>query len=326
LQKIFTKYSSNSPYLSHQEMSARLLRSLDDERRIVKFLLKQCVVSNNSAMLRAGQVGRAYEELKAEHTKLQQALNSERIQNEQTIADLQHRFQAVNGTQQELQKKLYEKDKQIVQFRQLLDGGRSLPPGSSHSNASSRDLHHPHHSQQQQQQRHPMGGSSSAHSLGSGGAPPPMRGFAENKKRQEQAKQANLEQYTRSRTVLGGQSQHSQLSHSHQPQQSYGGGGSHLSVDSHITPIVPPPNSSGLAGGRGGYNSSSNNGRSLTPPGASPRIRNLAPGADSSSGGYNFTSRVTKRPRTNGSGGGGYASSSYTSSRAPSFGGGFGRR
>lgn len=329
-QKLFTKHSPHSSYLNHQEMSARLLKILDDERRIVKFLLKQCVVSNSWAVLRTGSVGRAYEELKKEHTKLRQATNSERIQTEQTIAGLQHRLQAVTGSYQEAQKKMEEKDKQLDQFRSFCreDAARLLPPGSAHSNASSREY------QQQQalsrHQRRPLtnGSAGSNHSMGSGGGggappppPPPMHAFAENKKRQEQAKQANLDQMMRGRRtniVMGGHQPSPQSQQSQQSQQhSYGGSGMH---NVHPTPIVPPPNSGGGGGGshhpsrRGGGGGSQYN--SLPPPGSSPRIRDLAPGS-----GYNFTSR--KRPRTATSSNHGYASSSYGSSRG---GGGFGRR
>jgi hypothetical protein len=300
-QTLFTKYSANSNEVSFQEMCTRLLRSHDDHRRTLRFLLKQFSACNMLLAQRTSNMGCAYQKLQEEHTKMQQAVNSQRIQSEQTIGDLQHRLQALTATIQERQQKLDEKDKQIQQFRSLYaaDGERRMPsirhavPGSSYSAGSS------------SQGRY---------------APPPMQSFAENKKRRETAKQANLVEMTRSRNVMGPLSDQQQM-------RQYP---SEASVDSAITPIVPPPKH------QGSHHHSSNSMRmrsdsgvppppaflGMAPPRSSPRIRDLTPGS-----GYQFTSRSSiadKRPRTHG----GYATSLYDSSRAPSFGtsGGYGRR
>ena len=307
-QTLFTKYSATSNDVSFQEMCTRLLRSHDDHRRTLRFLLKQFAACNMLLAQRTGSMGCAYQKLQEEHTKMQQAVNSQRIQSEQTIGDLQHRLQALTATIQERQQKLDEKDKQIQQFRSLYaaDGERCMPsirhavPGSSYSAGSG--------------------------SQGRYAPPPPMQSFAENKKRKEMAKQANLVEMTRSRSVMGPMSDQQQMRQYHHPSSS--------SVDSAITPIVPPPKHQGSHhhSNNGIRMRSSSGGSGLPPPPAflgmappisSPRIRDLTPGT-----GYQFTSRSSaiadKRPRTHG----GYATSPYESSRAPSFGssGGYGRR
>jgi len=294
-QTMFTKFSANENTLTHHEMCTRLMKILDNDRRTVKFLLKQFIVDSNVSSSRTGNLARSYHQLKEDHTKLQQAMSSQRIQTDQTIADLQHRVQALQGHKAEMQKKIDEKDVQIAQFRSLYaaDGARMIP-GSSHSSGS-RDRHYNHH--------HPPQGSSHSvgGSIGSGGAPPPppMQAFAENKKRKELAKQANLVEMTRSRGVLGQQQQqqpppqqqarHNNYQSPHHQQQQLPHYGSqrphqtqlqqnhhHSDVDSVITPIVPPPHSS------------ASRHRAYSP--GTPRIRDLAP-----SSGYNFSSRPSSK-------------------------------
>jgi hypothetical protein len=136
-QNILTKFSGGSKKLSHQEMCSRLLKNLDNDRRAVRFLLKQFVFDCTNQESKTGSMGRAFEQLKQEFTQLKQQSSSQRIQYEQTVADLQHRVQALTGTVQEQQKKLEGKENQIAQFRQLYaTDGMSRLPSSSHSTGS----------------------------------------------------------------------------------------------------------------------------------------------------------------------------------------------
>jgi hypothetical protein len=221
-QTLFTKYTSASNAISHQEMCTRLLKSFDDDRRSVRFLLKQFVLESKMAGRQSGTIGRAYEELKAEHTHLKQASSSQRIQTEQTIADLQHRVQALTGTVQEQQKKIDEKDTQINQFRQLYASEGSIRiPGSSRSNGS--------------------GGGRVAlqanHDIRDTYAPP-MPGFVIQKQARERAKEQALEKMTRSRGPLNTEAMNGTR------RQTLGNHMGGLSdIDSVITPIqIPPPN------------------------------------------------------------------------------------
>jgi len=137
LQTLFTKSSASAKLLSQQEMCARFLRSMDDNRRAARFLMKQFVVDASNQASRSGDIGRAYEKLKEEMTQLKQATNSQRIQSEQTISDLQNRLQALNFTIKEKENQLHEKDNQIAQYREIvMADGLARHPSSSHSNSS----------------------------------------------------------------------------------------------------------------------------------------------------------------------------------------------
>jgi hypothetical protein len=259
-QTMFTKYSSASNIIGHHELCSRLLKSFDDDRRAVRFLLKQFVLENKTAGRKSGSIGRAYEELQAEYTHLKQAASSQRIQTEQTIADLRHRVQALTGTVQEQQKKIDEKNIQIDKFRHLYaKEGNVAIPGSSHSNSSG------------------GGRQSSLNIIGSGGtSAPPMQGFVIQKQARERAKEQALEEITRSRGPVNGSERQSLTNHM----------GGTSEIDSVITPIqVPPPN----------YHPQQ---RHLSPyviPNT-PRIRDLSAGSSyvfTSSGTHNSI----KRPR-----------------------------
>lgn len=192
-QTIFTKCTKSSNAISHQEMCQRLLKNLDIDRRAVRFLMKQFVNDVNNQGQKSGNIGRAYEVLKQENTQLKQASSSQRLQMEQTIADLQHRVQALNGTVQGQQQKLQDKDKQLTRFRELYEAdGMARIPSSSHSQSSggkrghsnmvnSSSHHHQQHQQQQEQQH----------------AQPPMQGFVMQKQARERAKEQALGEFTR---------------------------------------------------------------------------------------------------------------------------------
>ena len=264
-QTIFTKYSPSSNVLGYQEMCSRLMKSFDDDRRAVRFLLKQFVLESKSAGRQSGSIERAYEDLKAEYTHMKQATSSQRIQTEQVIADLRHRVQALTGTVQEQQKKIDEKDNQISQFRRMCStDGTGRISSSSHSGGSSSGQNIARRSQDH-----------------SGSPAPPMPGFMMRKQADEHAKEKALYEITRSRgppnmAVEGGNGRHSY--------NKYVEGSS--DIDSVITPIqVPPPNF---------YSQSRRMSPSVVPH--TPRIRDLSAGSS-----YVFTSsnsrNALKRPR-----------------------------
>ena len=289
-QTLFTKYSANSNTLSHTEMCTRLMRSLEDDKRAVRFLLKQFVVETRTAGQRSGNVGRAYEELKKEHTKLQQSMSSQRLQADKTVKDLQHRLQALTGTMTEMQKKIDEKDTQLNQFRNVYaaEGLSRMPPPPSSAARS-------------------IASSSRSGGGGSIAAPPPMQVFVENKKRKERERDRERAEMTHRGVppIAARRPPTSQRHHDHDfgvgsshMQQHPFNGGSGSDGDSMVTPIVPPPHhhrvrSSSSFSPHGGNGNSNIRG-------------NLAAGT-----GYTFTSR-SKRPRTGGSmysrsgGGGGF--------------------
>ena len=280
-QAIFVKSSAASNELMFEEICNRVLHRNKDRRRTLRFVMKQFVLSNMGLTQRMGSMGCGYQKLQQEHTKLQQTVNNQRLQQEKLIADLQHRVQSLTTSNQDLQAKVDEKDRQIQQFRSLYaeDGERRVPsihhaiPGSSHSTGSS--------------------------SQGRNAPPPPMQRVVDNKMRQEQTRHANLDAMTRSRNVLGPHSQKQQYHFS-----------SSASVDSVITPIVPPPQYQGRDHHSNNRSRQSGNVidgmplppsqsfRGVTPRGSSPRIRDLAPA-------YQFTTRPfsashthsNKRPR-----------------------------
>jgi TolA-binding protein len=220
-QTMFTKFSSSSNALSFPDMCKRVLKSLDDDRRVVRCLMKQIVLDLKSAGLQNISLHRAHARLKHEHTQLQQNLSSQRIQTEQTIADLQHRVQALTGTVQQQQQKIDEKDKQLAVFRQHWHGdGMTRVPSSAHSTGSSCRRN----------------GAPGSHGHSPSMPPPstapamapPIQGFVMAKHAREQAKKQQLGEMTRSirRGLLGGTGSH----------------GDGDDANSIVTPIqVPPP-------------------------------------------------------------------------------------
>jgi hypothetical protein len=267
-QTMFTKFNSDSNAISHQEICSRLLKSVDDNRRAMRFLLKQYVLQGKAAGRQSGTSDRAIEELKAENTQLKQSASSQRIQTDQVIADLRHRLQAATGTAQELQKKVEEKDTQISQFRQLVSSSSDRAvriPGSSHSHGSGSG-------------RIPL---QPVHYSNSSPAPP-MPGYILQEQARERAKEEARREYSRSRVPIQGGS-------NSRPSSTQMDGRGHSEIDSVITPIqVPPPNHHL---GRNRYASPS-----VLIPGT-PRIRDLSAGSSyvfTSSGGRNPMAKRTR--------------------------------
>jgi hypothetical protein len=282
-QTIFTKCTKSNNAISHQEMCQRLLKNLDIDRRAVRFLMKQFVNDVNNQGQKSGSIGRAYEVLKQENTQLKQASSSQRLQMEQTIADLQHRVQALNGTVQGQQKKLSDKDKQLTRFRELYEAdGMARIPSSSHSQSSGGKRGHSNmvnsssrHQQQQHQQQEQQH------------AQPPMQGFVMQKQARERAKEQALGEFTRRGPVVA------------RPM---------TNESSLLTPMQLPrrPLSTGSLGSASGQGHQQHqhhhqhHHQHPTVP-STPRIRDL-----SSSNGYVFTSSASGRRPGNGNSGSGH--------------------
>jgi len=141
-QTMFTKYSSNSHAVSHTEMCARALKALDDDRRAVRFLLKQFVKESSMEGRRSGDLGQENSHLRKEVARLKQASSSERTNYEQTLNEMKSRIQGLNSTVQKQQHKIQQQDlmirersNQVTQYREMFSSGSRVPP-SSHSTGS----------------------------------------------------------------------------------------------------------------------------------------------------------------------------------------------
>lgn len=308
-QTIFTKFSSQATTVSHREMCVRILKSMDDSRRAIKFLMKQFVHSTSAEGQRSGNLGNECAQLQQEIARLKQASNSERITYEQAVNDLKTRVEGMNGNIQGLQRQVQqqqltireretqirERDTQVAQFREMFaaEGQARVPSsrgstGSSHSGGGGR------------RGRGPVIG----HSQQQGGGVPPMQGFVQQR---EVDKRNALQKLSRSSPMVNHSS------------PSSGGGGILPMASLGITPIQIPRSNRGTTNtapslfARGGD-------LSAGPP--TPRIR------DFTVGGYQFTSGNSssagsraKRPRMSQSGGGGQHQQRYQNGIP-----GFGRR
>lgn len=253
-QGMFTKLSSSSRTISHKDMCARVLKSLDDNRRAVRFLLKQFVRETNSTGQRSGDLGRQNAQLQQELTEIKQSMNSERINHQKTTADLQHRMQALQSTNESLQTDIKKKEEQIAQYRCIFAAeGQARMPSSSHSSG---------------------GGKRGQPSPGL----PPMQGFVQQRQAQELAKQQALQQMTRGRTPFDTKGR---LSINNHPTSSRHNG----------SMVVPPSSSMGEGGvlsttpiaiPRSGQSTGSAGSLGLNMP-PTPRIRDFT-----SSSGYRF--------------------------------------
>lgn len=136
-QTLFTKRSHNSKVLSPEDTCQRLLRSMENDRRAMHFLLKQFLVQSRNQGQHSGELVRAYEAIQREIEGLKRTINTEKIQQDKTIAELQHRVQAAQQKVQEQQQILNEKDMQVNQLRHYLSQDRAvLVPSSSNSYGS----------------------------------------------------------------------------------------------------------------------------------------------------------------------------------------------
>lgn len=296
LQTLFTKCSSTSNAVSHYEMCQRLLQSLDNDKRVARFLLKQFVMDSKNSGKQLYTVQRAYQKLQQEHTKVQQSVSSERMQSERIRNDLQNRVTALSGTIQEMKQQLHEKEQLIVQFRQMYekDGLERLPQSQHHTSSnhsvtttSSTTQHHPERHHQHQHPLHsmhppPLQHHEYPHSVvlrpldnninGRTQPVPPMPSFLEQKRNQERIKAHSVAIMSRSRVVPPGQRNQPLPTEPLPPQYIIGG----ISDDIHsiMTPIPVPPNNHSTMH-------------------QSPRIRTLAAGS-----GYHFSIRSRSDPTT----------------------------
>jgi hypothetical protein len=250
-QDMMTKYKQGSPMLTHGDMCSRILHSHDDHRRKVKFLFRQLVNDVRTLGHRSSNMARINENLTQELTQVKQAASGQRIQYDQTIADLQNRLSAMTVAVQ-------EKDKQITQFRQhyAAEGMARLPSSSasigsygSNSNGGRRTrarntdmttmgppIFHHHHQEQQQQP-----------------PPPPLQGFVQQKEAREHAKAQALVQMSRGpfQPMNNNSNINTVAPNHHMNSSSMSGSSSNNMMMMAATPIVlppPRPSSSGSGG------------------------------------------------------------------------------
>jgi hypothetical protein len=192
-QSLFTKQNANSGSLAFQDICMRLLKQNDDLRSGTKFVLKQFMLESSQVGQRSFQMLRTLEVLKQENTTLKQAHNSQKIRMEQAIEDLQQKLASA-------QKKLEEKDRQLMQFRQLHN---TMTPASPRGNGRPSSSEPRRVSGEGQQQR---------------SMEPPLKGFMMQKEANERAKQLALEQPQRTPLLGGTSNHHHNPDHSGRPQ------------------------------------------------------------------------------------------------------------
>lgn len=129
-QELFTKVSPRASVLTQEDVCSRLMTSWQNEQRKAKFLLKQFLIDSKSTGRNSGDLVRAYEESKQQLTQLKGALHTQKLEGDQTIADLQHRLQALETTAQGQRAKINERDRQLEQLRGLCSNENNRPNGS----------------------------------------------------------------------------------------------------------------------------------------------------------------------------------------------------
>lgn len=151
------------------------MKIVEDGTRVVKFVLRQLVVEANKQARQFSGCLRTLESLKKEYHRLKEVSTSERLQNEQTISDLEQRLQVMSN-------ELEEKDTQIRQFRQSFSqaGRPQVPLSRSNSYSSAGKPGSSHCSQQR----------------------PPMAGFVEQKRQQQREKLRARQEMVRERTPV----------------------------------------------------------------------------------------------------------------------------
>lgn len=142
-QTILTKLSADHKNLSYQEMCSRVLKSMDNDRRAVRFLLKQLVFDSSHKGQHSGSVHQAYEQLKQQYASLKQSSHSQRIGMEQQISDLQQKNAALTKSNHELQAALHSRK-------------RSSSSGHHHHHHSSSHYSHSGGSSFGKENRHPV--------------------------------------------------------------------------------------------------------------------------------------------------------------------------
>ena len=152
-------------------------------------------MNSNSHGRRVHQAMRLNEKLKNDITHLKQGQSSQRLQYEQVNTELNNKLAAREGTIQEMNKKLAEKERMLEQFRRLHGGGGGSG-GISSSRTDGNDYQvsaiQPHHSQHDHASishtsHHipPSGGGGSQRSIG--GGDPPLKGLMMQRQKQQAA-------------------------------------------------------------------------------------------------------------------------------------------
>jgi hypothetical protein len=180
-QNIFTKQNSQAQSLSFQDLCANIMRRNDDLRAGTKFLMKQFLLESSKQNARSGQTVKLLNKLKEENTSLKQVQNTQRMKYEQAIETLQQQLHST-------QKKMDEKEQQLLQFRRL--HGASRAPESPRSGAGG--------------PRRVSGAGMGTPSSFQQPPQPPIQGFMVQKEAQERAKQRVLESPQYRRPIIGG--------------------------------------------------------------------------------------------------------------------------
>ena len=148
------------------------MRRNDDLRAGTKFLMKQFLLESSKQNRRSSQTIELLEKLRQENTSLKQSQNTQRMKYDRAIENLQQQLVST-------QKKLDEKEQQLMQFRRL--HSTRTPESLHRRNASKRDSG----SEVPQSPR------------------PPMQGFMIQKEAEERAKERVLESPQYRRPIMG---------------------------------------------------------------------------------------------------------------------------
>ncbi|KAL3939769.1 MAG: hypothetical protein SGBAC_005572 [Bacillariaceae sp.] len=175
---MFTKQNPKSQTLALQDVCANIMKRNDDLRAGTKFLMKQFLMESSKQSAKAGQVMQLLEKLRKENLALKQSQNSQKMKYEQTIEKIKQQLHST-------QKKLAEREQQVMQFR-------SLHGSSSHKRNPS--PHGPRH----------VSGAGMPPGSSHGPPQPPIQGFMIQREAQERAKQRKLETPQRRRPIMGG--------------------------------------------------------------------------------------------------------------------------
>ena len=194
-QFLFTKSSAALQSLSYLDMTSQLFHQFEYLKAGTKFLVHQMVRDATQYMIRYQHVACQLQKAKQEITNLKRSFINAQNAYKQATADLQNKVTT-------LQKKLEEKDRQLMQFRSIHTSESPQRRGVANGFTES-----PHRS-----------GAAKGYNVErgprrvSGDLEPPMKGYLIQKQARERATQEALAQAHRGRgPLLGGNAHHRQM-------------------------------------------------------------------------------------------------------------------
>ena len=223
-QALFTKQNGAAPSLSFQDLCSKLLKQNDDIRAGTKFLMKQFLMDTSRQGQRSGHIARVLEALKQEHTKLKQAHNSQRLQYEKALENLQQQLAS-------MQKKMEEKERQLMQFRSLHETMTPVDDAQCDSKSNGPRRVSGEGMKQSRVQELPL-------------SQPPMKGFMIQREAQERTKQRALEAPRRT-PMLGVQLNPYAPQNKIRPSSQHSGNGSYVIKGLSMRPYSTGSNRSG---------------------------------------------------------------------------------